>query len=263
MSYKIVFFDIDGTLVNEHKEVPEDTINAVQELKEQGIEPVIATGRAPYFIKPLAEKLGIDSFVCMNGAYVVYKGTPIYKREISKQSLEALVKLAGEHSHGLVFEGEHAFCADQADHPFITESVLSLKVELPDYNPEFWRTDSIYQVFLHCLSDEEYLYEGLTSDFTLIRWHPKAMDVLPLGGSKAQGIEALLNKLGYTAADAVAFGDGLNDKEMLDLVGFGIAMGNSHPELLPFADFVTTHVDEQGIRNGLVKAGLLPTVVMQ
>lgn len=257
MGYKIVFFDIDGTLINEHKEIPADTIKAIAELKATGVEPVIATGRAPYFIKPLAEQLGIESFVCLNGAYVVYKGTPLYKREIAKSSLEALVTLAGQHKHGLVFEGEHHFFADTEDHPFIIDSVNSLKVDQPGYNPEYWKTDSIYQVFLHCESPDEHLYENLLSELKLIRWHPQAIDVLPAGGSKAQGIEALLAELGLTAADAVAFGDGLNDKEMLEVVGFGVAMGNSHPELLPFADYVTTHVDEYGIRNGLIKAGLL------
>ncbi|MCA0756555.1 Cof-type HAD-IIB family hydrolase [Paenibacillus sp. N4] len=257
MSYKVVFFDIDGTLINEQKEIPADTVKAIAELKERGVEPVIATGRAPYFIKPLAEKLGIESFVCMNGAYVVYKGEPLYRREIEKHRLEALVKKAAEHNHGLVFEGEHTFFADREDHPFIIDSVNSLKVDLPGFNPDFWKTDGIYQVFLHCESHEEHLYDELSTELKLIRWHPQAMDVLPAGGSKAQGILALLNVLGLTAADAAAFGDGLNDKEMLEAVGFGVAMGNSHPELLPYADFVTTHVDEQGIRNGLIEAGLL------
>ncbi|GKU77901.1 Cof-type HAD-IIB family hydrolase [Paenibacillus sp. L3-i20] len=257
MSYKIVFFDIDGTLVNEEKEIPNDTLQAIRELKENGIEPVIATGRAPYFIKPLAEQLGIESYVCLNGGYVVYKGQLLYKRVMDKSSLEALVGLAGEHNHGLVFEGEHNYFRDKDDHPNITEAVLSLKVDFPDYNPNFWQTDEIFQVFLHCESHEEHLYETIKSHFTLIRWHAKAMDVLPLGGSKAQGIEAMLKKLEYSAEDAVAFGDGLNDKEMLEYVGFGVAMGNSHPELLPYANYVTTHVDEKGIRNGLIKAGLL------
>lgn len=257
MGYKIVFFDIDGTLINEHKEIPADTIKAIAELKERGVEPVIATGRAPYFIKPLAETLGIESFVCLNGAYAVYKGEVLYKREIEKSRLEALVKVAAEHDHGLVFEGEHAFFSDKENHPFVIESVNSLKVDLPGYNPDFWKTDGIYQVFLHCESHDEHLYDALHTDLKLIRWHPQAIDVLPAGGSKAQGIEAMLDKLGLSTAEAVAFGDGLNDKEMLELVGFGVAMGNSHPELLPFADYVTSHVDEQGIRNGLVKAELL------
>lgn len=257
MAYKIVFFDIDGTLVNENKEVPPDTVEAVRALKANGVEPVIATGRAPYFIKPLAEQLGIESFVCLNGAYAVYRGKPVYKRVIAKESIEALVNVAAGHGHSLVFEGEHAYCSDRAEHPFVTEAVLSLKVELPGHDPEFWKANDIFQMFLHCESHEEHLYQGVLPGLKLIRWHPKAMDVLPAGGSKAQGIAAMLERLGITPAEAVAFGDGLNDKEMLEFVGLGIAMGNSHQELLPYADYVTSHVDEGGIRNGLAKAGLI------
>ncbi|MBB3109739.1 hypothetical protein FHS18_001802 [Paenibacillus phyllosphaerae] len=258
MSYKIVFFDIDGTLVNEEKVIPADTIAAIHELKATGVEPVIATGRAPYFIKPLAESLGIDSFVCLNGAYAVYRGEVVYKRVIDKESLEALVQLAGTHKHSLVFEGEHSFFSDTAECPMVTDSVLSLKVELPGHDPEFWKSNDIYQVFLHCETPDEEKYAELTDRFTLIRWHKQAIDVLPAGGSKAQGIEAMLKQLNIPVEESVAFGDGLNDKEMLKFAGLGIAMGNSNPELLPFADYVTTHVDERGIRNGLIYAGLLP-----
>lgn len=257
MGYKIVFFDIDGTLVNEEKQVPESTVKAVHELKSRGIEPVIATGRAPYFIKPLMEKLGIDSYVSLNGGYAVYKGEPVYRRIMSKESIEAMVKLAGSLGHPLVFEGEHAYHADTEEHSFITTSVSSLKVDMPGYDPAFWQTNDIYQLFLHCESGDEHHYEPLLQELSLIRWHPHAMDVLPVGGSKAQGIAALLERVGIAPEDAVAFGDGLNDKEMLSFVGLGIAMGNSHQDLLPFADYVTSHVDEDGIRNGLRKAALI------
>jgi hydroxymethylpyrimidine pyrophosphatase-like HAD family hydrolase len=67
----------------------------------------------------------------------------------------------------------------------------------------------------------------------------------------------ILQHLNIEPLEAVAFGDGLNDKEMLALVGLGIAMGNSYEELKPYADYVTTHINEGGIRNGLIHAGLL------
>ncbi|MDT3427634.1 Cof subfamily protein (haloacid dehalogenase superfamily) [Paenibacillus forsythiae] len=257
MAYKIVFFDIDGTLVNEEKEIPEDTLRAVSRLKQNGVEPVIATGRAPYFIKPLAEALGIDSYVCLNGAYVVYKGKTLYKRALPKETIQALITLAARNGHSLVFEGEDTYFADSENHPFVTESVNTLKVDQPGFDPDFWKNNEIYQMFLHCESHEEALYEELLSQLRLIRWHPLAMDVLPPGSSKAKGIEAMLSMLGISTGESVAFGDGLNDKEMLELVGMGIAMGNSHEELLPYADYVTSHVDEGGIYNGLVKAGLI------
>ncbi|WP_282943081.1 Cof-type HAD-IIB family hydrolase [Paenibacillus sp. RC67] len=257
MAYKIVFFDIDGTLINEEKQVPQSTLEAVKRLKESGVEPVIATGRAPYFIQHLTEQLGIESYVCLNGGYAVYRGKPVYKRVIDRTSIEALVTLAAKHGHSLVFEGEHGYFTDRADHFFITESVTSLKVNLPGIDPDFWKNNEVFQLFLHCEQSEEHLYKELVQELTLIRWHTKAMDVLPAGGSKAQGIAAMLKELGLKPEEAVAFGDGLNDKEMLAYVGLGIAMGNSHPDLLPFADKVTTHVNEDGVKNGLVMAGLI------
>lgn len=257
MSYKIAFFDIDGTLVNEEKVIPQDTIDAIAEMKEKGVEPVIASGRAPYFLQSLLKEVGIESYVCLNGALAVYKGEVIYRNPIVPSTLETLVEMAVNNGHAMCFEGENQYFADQPDHDYVVESVGSLKVEFPQGNANFWKEEPIYQMFLHTKLDEAHLYGELEDRLTFIRWHDKALDVLPIGGSKAKGIEAMLNQLGLTSEDAVAFGDNLNDKEMLEYVGFGIAMGNSHPEVIPYADFVTTHVDEKGIRNGLIKAGIL------
>ncbi|GGG55302.1 Cof-type HAD-IIB family hydrolase [Paenibacillus radicis (ex Gao et al. 2016)] len=257
MTYKIAFFDIDGTLVNEVKEIPQDTVDAIRELQATGVEAVIATGRAPYFFAPIAEKLGIDSFVSLNGAYVVYKGKPIFHNPIPRENLEALVGHADKNGHSLVFEGSSAFYSNTEDHPHMLDSVRSLRVDLPGYDPDFWKKEDVYQAFLHCAAEEEHLYEGAVPNLRLIRWHKSAMDVLTSDGSKALGIEALLKLVGIAPEEAVAFGDGLNDKEMLQAVGLGIAMGNSHEELKPYADYITSHVDEGGIRKGLQYAGLI------
>jgi HAD-superfamily hydrolase, subfamily IIB len=257
MSYKIAFFDIDGTLVDEEKRIPADAIEAIRRLKERGIEPVIATGRAPYFFKELAEQAGIESFVSLNGAYVRYQGRDLHESKIPLEVLEKLVALAQKNKHELVFEGKSSYFATAPDHPSVYEAVASLKVVHPGLDADFWRKEGIYQVFLHCESHEEHLYPAELPELRFVRWHAKAMDVLPVAGSKAEGIQALLDQLGIKPEEAIAFGDGLNDKEMLQLVGLGIAMGNSHAELLPYADYVTTAVDEGGVKNGLEYAGVL------
>ncbi|MBB6634901.1 Cof-type HAD-IIB family hydrolase [Cohnella thailandensis] len=257
MSYKIAFFDIDGTLVDEEKRIPADAIEAIRRLKERGIEPVIATGRAPYFFKALAEEVGIESYVSMNGAYVKYKGQDLHESKIALEVLEKLVGLAQKHKHELVFEGKSAYFSTSPEHPFVFEAIASLRVEHPGLDADFWRKEGIYQVFLHCESHEEQLYATELPELRFVRWHAKALDVLPNTGSKAEGIKALLDRLGIKPEEAIAFGDGLNDKEMLQLVGLGIAMGNSHAELLPYADYVTTAVDEGGVKNGLEYAGVL------
>ncbi|MNJ49302.1 putative bifunctional phosphatase/peptidyl-prolyl cis-trans isomerase [compost metagenome] len=257
MSYKIVFFDIDGTLVNDEKQVPQDTIDAIAKLKANGVEPVIATGRAPFNFEPLLEMLNIDSFVSLNGAYVVYKGKTLYKHTLPVESMKKLVEHAGRNNHALVFVGNEEYYSNSKEHPFVIESVNTLRVKLPEYDPDFWQKAEIYQAFLHCEAEDEQLYDGVFEDLRLIRWHEKAMDVTIQGGSKAVGIKAMLERLNLTTADAVAFGDGLNDKEMLNEVGLGIAMGNAHPDLLPLADYVTASVDDGGITQGLRHAGLI------
>lgn len=257
MGYKIAFFDIDGTLVNEEKQIPQDTIEAIKELKARGVEAVISTGRAPYFFKPIAEQLGIESYISLNGAYVVYQGKTVFKRVIPKNSIQLLVQHASHHNHSLVFEGEAYYYANAENDPYIIESVNSLRVEQPHFRPDYWQHEDVFQAFLHCTQEEEHLYVGHFPDLRFVRWHPQAVDVLPSDGSKAQGIRSLLDALGIAKEEAIAFGDGLNDKEMLEFVGLGIAMGNSHPELIAHADYVTSSVDEQGIRNGLIHAKLL------
>ncbi|GJM70885.1 hypothetical protein HMSSN036_31010 [Paenibacillus macerans] len=134
-------------MVNEQKEIPESALQAVLELKRKGIETVIATGRAPYFITKIAEQLGIDSFVCLNGAYVVYKGRPVVEYTIPKEHLEPLVERAGKHNHYLVYQGKEAYFSNAKQHPALLQSVSSLKVELPGYDPDFWRHSDVYQAF--------------------------------------------------------------------------------------------------------------------
>ncbi|MDP4098541.1 Cof-type HAD-IIB family hydrolase [Paenibacillus sp. P96] len=260
MKYKAVFFDIDGTLVNEEKQIPQDTIDAIRELREKDIPVFIATGRAPYYFTHYADQLGIDSFVSFNGSYVEYKGQPVYERAISKETLERLETLALSHNHPIVMQGSQAGYANFEDHEAVAESFYSLRVEVPGYRTHYWKEASVYQALLYCQEQEEHIYTSAETPFDdlhFVRWHRVAMDVIPAGGSKAKGIEAVLKHLGIKREEAVAFGDGLNDKEMLSYVGLGIAMGNAHEEVKPFAKYVTHSVDEGGIRHGLQYAGLL------
>ena len=79
----------------------------------------------------------------------------------------------------------------------------------------------------------------------------------PLGGSKAMGIEKFIEKKGFTKDQVYAFGDYLNDIEMLQYVGHGVAMGNAPEEVKNVARYVTKDVSENGIAYGLEMVGLL------
>ncbi|MBL4952519.1 Cof-type HAD-IIB family hydrolase [Neobacillus sp. YIM B02564] len=254
---KIVFFDIDGTLLDQQKSLPNSTKKAIQKLKENGIFVAIATGRAPFMFEHLREELEIDSFVSFNGQYVVFENQVIYENPLSEGGLEELLSDTKNNNHPLVFMNEKTMKASISKHRFIQESLATLGFPHPNKDDQFYSKRKIYQTLLFCQEGDEQQYLTKYDHFHFIRWHPLAVDVLPKGGSKAEGIKKLIKELGFALQDVYAFGDGLNDLEMLKTVGIGVAMGNGVPQAKELADFVTSDVSEDGIWNGLKELKLI------
>lgn len=253
----MIFFDIDGTLLDHDKKLPASTKEAIQALKEAGHEVAIATGRAPFMFPELRKELGIESFVSFNGQYVVFNGEVIYKNPLDRDVLQSLTNAALKSSHPLVYMDHETMRATIGHHPYIEESMGTLKFAHPEHDPHYFKEREIYQSLLFCTDEEEMPYKEGFQDFHFIRWHQYSTDVLPFGGSKAQGIEKAIEKMGFTKDEVYAFGDGLNDIEMLQFVGNGIAMGNAHDSVKKIANHVTKNVDEDGILHGLELVGLL------
>ncbi|ELK44982.1 UNVERIFIED_CONTAM: Cof-type HAD-IIB family hydrolase [Halobacillus marinus] len=254
---KIAFFDIDGTLLDHDKKLPEKTKQAIQKLKEQGVYCAIATGRAPFMYKSLREELGIDSYVSFNGQYVVFEGKEIYKNPLSEEALQKLHVHAEENDHPMVFMNEEEMRASTPDHDSIRQSLGTLLLDHPAADEGFYSGRNIYQSLLFCEGREIEQYEEAYEAFDFIRWHPLSCDVLPKGGSKAEGIKKMIEAAGMTMEDTYAFGDGLNDIEMISEVGTGVAMGNAVPETKAVSDYVTTDVSEDGLSHAIYELGLL------
>jgi Cof subfamily protein (haloacid dehalogenase superfamily) len=257
MKKKIVFFDIDGTLLDEKKELPNSTVRAIKALKTSGVYVAIATGRAPFMFADLRERLGIDSFVSFNGQYVVFEGNVIYKNPLNRHKLHELKEHAHENGHPLIFMDANEMRASIEDHPYIHVSMGSLKFAHPPFDPFYYENRDIYQALLFCKPEEEHVYVNAYPEFHFVRWHSVSTDILPFGGSKAEGIRRLIEQIGISKEDVYAFGDGLNDMEMLQFVGTGVAMGNAKEEVKKVADLVTKRVDEEGILYGLKQLELI------
>lgn len=254
---KIVFFDIDGTLLDRDKNLPPSTEQAIAELKKNGVFVAIATGRAPFMFAKLREKLDIDSFVSFNGQYVVFENEVIYNNPLDSNVLEAFFRETKNNKHPLVFLTEKTMRATVNNHPYIEESLRSLKFSYPEKDPSYYLNRNIYQSLLFCEESEEQHYTADYSGFRFIRWHPYSVDVLPAGGSKAEGIKKLITRIGFELKDVYAFGDGLNDIEMLRTVGTSVAMGNGVPQAKKQANFITSDVSDNGILNGLKNLNLI------
>lgn len=272
---QIVFFDIDGTLTSKGNEIPKTTIQAINKLKKNGIQPVLATGRPPLLIAEIAEKLEIDSYISMNGQYIVYEGEVIESNPLVKESVDQLVSFANKRKDGVILctENELIINSRLSIDPnswylklfkrfahFIPDPI-ALRFRDAAMKKEINRSDyegkEIFMLNLNVNQETEKKYVKEFTDLHFTRANEYNMDVINKGVSKAKAVKILLKHLDVEVNDTIAFGDGLNDLEMIKFVGTGIAMANGFEELKEAADFVTDSVSNDGIMKALKKFQLI------
>lgn len=259
MRQKVIFFDIDDTLLNSEKKLPQSAEESIHKLQDKGYTIAIATGRSPFTFKDLRERLDIHSYVSLNGQYVVHNDQVIYKHPLDFTTLKQLMKHSKQNNHPLLFISDTNWQTNSPYNKHVEETIRTLKVPYEvifDAGP-FGKEENL-QVILFCEDSEEDSYKQFHQHFDFVRWHEYATDVLPKGGSKAIGVKHLLKAMGIDKENAYAFGDGLNDIEMLKWIPNSVAMGNAAEVVQNSAQIVTTSVEEDGIANGLQKLGLLP-----
>lgn len=254
----VIFFDIDGTLLNYDKKLPQSTKHAIFKLKENGHKIMFATGRAPFMFEDLRQELDIHDFISYNGQYVVLNREVLYANSLNVQSLEKLTEAAWKNDHPVVFMDHEDMRANVPSHPYIKESLETFKSNLIlKHDPSYYLGRELYQTLLFCPEGTEKQYEETFPSFDFVRWHPVSVDVIPKGGSKAKAIKLVTKKLNIPPEKQYAFGDGLNDMEMLQTVKNSIAMGNANETLKESAKYITKSVEDDGIYYGLQMVGLL------
>ncbi|PKE62614.1 Cof-type HAD-IIB family hydrolase [Macrococcoides caseolyticum] len=247
MKHKLILFDIDGTLYDHDKKIPNSTMAAIRALQTQGHSVAIATGRAPFMVQPVLEETRIKDYVSFNGQYVYANGNVVYENPLDTESLKALEHTAREHDHPVVFLTHDDLVANIDFHEDIETSLSTMHMAHPRKDDIFYTQHKIYQALIFHQQSEDGIYDGQFEHLKFIRWHELSRDVVPDNGSKMRGITHLAASLGFDIEDTVAFGDGLNDIEMIEGAGIGVVMGNGVDELKQYADFVTKAVDEDGI----------------
>lgn len=255
---KIVFFDIDDTLrVKETGYMPESIKSVFAQLRKKGILTGIASGRGIFGVVPEIRELKPDFFVTLNGAYVEdKKGKAIYENHIPADQVEAYIAWTKEVGieYGLVGSHEAAL-STRTD--LISEAIDPIYPDLP-INPDFHEKQDIYQMWtFEEQGDSLQLPEGLSEQLRLVRWHPHSSDVVPVNGSKATGVEKVMEHLGLKPENVLVFGDELNDLELFDYAGISIAMGVSHEQVKEKADYITKTVEEDGIFHALEGLGMV------
>jgi len=264
MSYKILFLDIDGTILKLDQTYDTSTKEAIDQLHAQGIEVFIATGRPLHEIEDLAESLNVHSLIGYNGAYAIYQNQVIVNELMDRTLLENYLKIAKENQHDMVLFSRDNNYFTNLDDPtikYFTQLLMLQNNHLLEEHIHDQVLDQILGASLLNMTEEDVKLYDINEDFHLSKVNLKgtesAYDIISNHVNKGTAVQKILDRLHISKDEAIAFGDGLNDKEMLSSVGEGFAMGNASPDLLPYTNRETTTVDNHGIFNGLKKLGLV------
>lgn len=257
----LIASDVDGTLLDDAENVTARTRAAVTAAVDAGAQFVLATGRPPRWVAPVVDALGFAPMaVCANGA-VIYDPSIdriVSARTLSTEQLGELAEIATRviPGAGLAVERVGRSAHDAATPQFVSSPGYEHAWLNPD-NTEVSVEDLLSAPAIKLLirkagarsadmAAELVKHIGRQGDITYST-NNGLIEVVPLGISKATGVEELARPLDITADEVVAFGDMPNDVPMLAWAGIGVAMGNAHPEAVAAADEVTATNDDDGV----------------
>lgn len=254
---KVVFFDIDGTLLSQQtNQVPASARAAVRALRQQGIRVVIATGRHPIELGGAGlGDLEFDGFAAANGQMcldeqgMLFAGYPI-----PSHGVQALVDLAERDEMLIWFFGEQDSYVYRKD-----ADLFAMSAQVGGIVPQVRRYagETVYQAVAFVGEKDEPALARRLPGCRLQRWGSEGVDIIAHDGGKVEGMKAFLRRFGCTREECMAFGDQHNDLDMLRFAGVGVAMGNGTPQVKAAADYVTRSVDEDGVAYALQQLGVL------
>ena len=261
MGRKLVSFDFDMTLFDHATwSIPESAEESLRRLKENGHVVVIATGRDMdnYYSRPYLKLMNADARIEQNGTKVIAGGEVLLDHRMDRELVRRILSFCEERGYGAGFTvGDDDFYVTPEE---VEKRDMKLFGVCGRKFRDPWR---ILEMDVRTI-----LFIGSDSGGEDIREHFPELSLMPFakeGGAdivekefnKSHGLKLLAEHYGVDMADTYAFGDSLNDIDMLRAAAVGIAMGNAYPAVKEAADDITDDIGRDGVRNALIKYGLI------
>lgn len=254
MDKKILFFDVDSTLYS-HKtnSVPLSAIEAIKQARKNGHIIVLATGRSKLLTSTLGifDVIDFDYFVTINGTLVIDKDDNIiFSLPCDKESINKVLKIVDKHELNLCFINKDDYYLYKEEDKRSHLGYDPLHIIVPPKKQ--YMDEDIYQMNLFC--EDEYVNEFIneTKDYlSYSKLNDYGYDVYAKDQTKATGIEHLIAYLNIDKKNTIAFGDGHNDREMIEYCEIGVAMGNALPKVKEVSNYITDDIDNNGIYNAM------------
>ncbi len=266
MKYKLLVLDVDGTLLNDNKEITPGTRAALLKVQQMGLRIVLASGRPTNGVLPIAQALELDIYggyiMSYNGGQIfnAKTGTLLFEKRIEPEQIPYLEKKAKKNNFPIFTYHEDYIITDSPDNPHI-------KAEAELNNMEIVWAKSFSEAinFSPCkcvlVSDNDEALNNLEAHWKrrlngvldVFPSEPYFLEVVPQGINKGNTLAVLMDKLNIDREQVMAIGDGTCDIPMLQLAGIGIAMGNAEDSVKSCADYTTYSNEEDGVAAALEK----------
>ncbi|HEP1818858.1 TPA: HAD family hydrolase [Streptococcus suis] len=280
MMSKIIFLDVDGTLVDYHNRIPESAIRAIRQARENGHLVYVCTGRSRAEMQPELWEIGLDGMIGGNGSYVEHQGQVVMHQLLSEEDSRAIVDWLHERGLEFYLESNNGLFASENFRERARETLRIYSMNKGKTAEEV--ADQEVEDVIHGMIFDGQLYRNDLNKVSFVldsyQDHLDSKQAFPQlvantwGGrgesalfgdlgvkdiDKAHAISVLLDHLGASQTDTIAFGDAKIDISMLDYCAVGVAMGNGGAEIMAMADMITDDVEEDGLYNAFEKLGLL------
>ncbi|MCK3658877.1 HAD family hydrolase [Pasteurellaceae bacterium Pebbles2] len=269
MAFKVVAFDLDGTLLNSQGQILASSKQAIAQVRTKGVKVVLVTGRHHTAVKPYYHELQLDTpIVCCNGTYIYHPEDDRVElaNPLTQAHCDKVIEMAQRYNLHLLMYSRDAMNFQQLNphmEKFIQwanscpENVRPNIRQIADFH-------SIYQdpktpIWKFVISspnrqDMESAVQNLpVSEFSCEWSWIDRVDIANNGNSKGDKLIQLLAQWQISPQEVIAFGDNHNDSSMLTAVGYGVAMGNAEAEVKAQAKFVTSDNNSDGIAETLAR----------
>lgn len=243
---KLITIDLDGTLLTDDKQLPPDFWEVVDVLSEKGVSIAIASGRPFHNISSLFDRMKDRIyFACDNGTYVVYNEKELLVNPLPSDSIPVFLEIARE-----LDQVYPVMCGK--DLAFIQHDIPEFKAQALKYYREYRKVDDLQNVddlilkisfcdLVNAETNSYPFYKRFENDFSIAVSGKIWLDITGRTGTKGFAIQKIQEHLNVSPAETLAFGDYLNDLDMIQNAGYSYAMKNAHEGILKAAKYVTKY----------------------
>ena len=260
MKYKMIISDVDGTLLDANHQITDENKKAVMEYRRAGGLFTLATGRIEKSAVKIQQELSVDiPLILYNGAKIVDigKNIVVFEKYLTEDQATAAVRALEVFPVSVIlYSGGEGYTLSYTDNikehavmeginPVLIKDMMT--IDLSKVNKILFAGDNDDNddiLFGNYLMEYERICKSLPF---IVRSNKRYLEFLPEGVNKGTAVEVLASHLGIPMEEIICFGDNLNDLEMIQKAGLGVAMGNGHEELKEIADFVAPPNTESGL----------------